>query len=441
MGHAPYRAAAALGIVVCALALAGLAAAAPTPSPYDGGPALVPLPVLAQLPTLPFPVPTDLSDVGIDSAALAGDGPSPTMAASNYGHSTGGDDSHGGGSHGGGPHVLVVDDDRTECPSAPFTSIQAAVDAAAPGSFIEVCRGTYEEEVTIPAGKDGLTIFGTGFLDVSIKAPSAGLATTYQDVVHVAGAKNVTLINVVVTGPFSDLAACATPFAGVRVDGGGSIGLFGDEVTEIRAADEALRGCQTGVAVLVGRASTGQTGSAEIGYDLVDRYQKGGIVVDNLGSTANVHHSLVEGIGTTLVTAQNGIQISRGATATLSYNRVSGNSYGNPDVAAAGGVLLYQAGKVSTRWNDTFQNNVGIWISETNDSLVDGNYAHDQISYDGLYVDELSTDNTLSRNVSRRNEEYDCADDSVGTKTAGTANTWTKDVGDTENKPGLCHSH
>ena len=35
--------------------------------------------------------------------------------------------------------TLLVDDDRVQCPSAAYTTIQAAVDAAAPGDTILVC--------------------------------------------------------------------------------------------------------------------------------------------------------------------------------------------------------------------------------------------------------------------------------------------------------------
>jgi parallel beta-helix repeat protein len=441
-------------VLACALALAGIAAAAPNPSPYDGGPAGLPLPSVPALPTLPFPLGTDLSDVGVNAADLASDGPTMNMAASNYGSSRGDDEDDGDhdGSSGGGssshPQLLVVDDDRTECPSAQFTRIQDAVNAASPGAFIKVCRGTYVEDVQVPAGKDNLTVYGTGFLEVTIKAPPAPTVASldYVEVVHVTGAKNFKLINVVVTGPFTGLAGCSQRYAGVRVDAGGSAGLFGDVVTQIRDATETLNGCQQGIGILVGRASTGQVGSAEIAYTLVNRYAKGGIVVDNAGSYGYIHHSIVQGDGPTLTSAQNGIQISRGATGTVAYDRVSDNEYNNPAVASSSGILLYQAGKVQLRSNDAFQNNIGVWLSESSNSLVDSNYTHNQTSpgglyADGIYVDSLSTNNTVSRNVSRYNDEYDCADDSAGTKTAGTANSWIKDIGDTENRPGLCHAH
>jgi parallel beta-helix repeat protein len=59
-----------------------------------------------------------------------------------------------------GQHTLVVDDDRADCPRADFTSIQAAVTAAEPGSTILVCPGTYYEWVVI--AKDDLRLLAKG---------------------------------------------------------------------------------------------------------------------------------------------------------------------------------------------------------------------------------------------------------------------------------------
>jgi parallel beta-helix repeat protein len=49
----------------------------------------------------------------------------------------------------GGSKVLVVDNDLADCPNADFTTIQAAVTAAEPGTTILVCAGTYVEWVVI----------------------------------------------------------------------------------------------------------------------------------------------------------------------------------------------------------------------------------------------------------------------------------------------------
>jgi parallel beta-helix repeat protein len=61
---------------------------------------------------------------------------------------------------GAGP-ALVVDNDMAECPNADFTSIQAAVTAAEPGTTILVCAGTYLEWVVI-IEKDNLKLLARG---------------------------------------------------------------------------------------------------------------------------------------------------------------------------------------------------------------------------------------------------------------------------------------
>jgi hypothetical protein len=45
--------------------------------------------------------------------------------------------------------VLFVDDDRAQCPNAGYTTIQAAVNSAQPGDQVNVCAGTYPEQVVV----------------------------------------------------------------------------------------------------------------------------------------------------------------------------------------------------------------------------------------------------------------------------------------------------
>ncbi|MGH7481084.1 MAG: right-handed parallel beta-helix repeat-containing protein [Longimicrobiales bacterium] len=60
----------------------------------------------------------------------------------------------------GGTKVLTVDDDLADCPRADFTTVQAAVAAAQSGTTIQVCAGTYHEQVTIT--KDELRLIAVG---------------------------------------------------------------------------------------------------------------------------------------------------------------------------------------------------------------------------------------------------------------------------------------
>jgi hypothetical protein len=49
-----------------------------------------------------------------------------------------------------------------------------------------------------------------------------------------------------------------------------------------------------------------------------------------------------------------------------------------------------------------------------------------------------SKSNQILGNHMTKDITHDCHDDSAGTGTAGTANTWTNDLGNTQNRPGLC---
>ena len=77
--------------------------------------------------------------------------------------------------------TLTVDDNRADCPAAGYTSVQAAVNAAAPGDTVTICPGTYAEG-TGEAGTNAvsisknLTIKGAGADLVTITPKSSGLA-------------------------------------------------------------------------------------------------------------------------------------------------------------------------------------------------------------------------------------------------------------------------
>ena len=69
--------------------------------------------------------------------------------------------------------TITVDDDKVDCPAATFTSVQAAVDAAAPGDTITICAGDYSEGTGAPGTNavtitKSLTLKGAGADRVSI---------------------------------------------------------------------------------------------------------------------------------------------------------------------------------------------------------------------------------------------------------------------------------
>jgi hypothetical protein len=66
--------------------------------------------------------------------------------------------------------------------------------------------------------------------------------------------------------------------------------------------------------------------------------------VDGAGSYADIDHVVVAGSGATPYTAQNGIQVSFGATALVTHSSITGNNYTGLNYASAARILVYGGG-------------------------------------------------------------------------------------------------
>ncbi len=220
-----------------------------------------------------------------------------------------------------------------------------------------VSPGTYTEQVVID--KDLKLVGKKGAI---IKAPSpmvvAGPLNT-KSIVRVAGSIKVTIEKFKITGPGD--SGCGSLHHGIKVEGGATARITDNHITDIR--DQPFSGCQNSQGIFVGRQSESTTGIATILDNVIDEYQKGGIVVDNTGSSATISNNEITGVGPTPTIAQNGIQVSRGAKATVKNNEVSDNRYNTyTEVdASSTGILLFGPGQnVVVNNNSVVNNDVGI---------------------------------------------------------------------------------
>jgi hypothetical protein len=113
-----------------------------------------------------------------------------------------------------------------------------------------------------------------------------------------------------------------------------------------------LNGSQHGNAIVYLNGASGT-----ISGNTVSSYQKNGITVSGVGTSGSVLNNVVTGEGHVAYIAQNGIQISFGASALVRGNSVSRNWY-TPAGTEACGLLLYQAGGVKQQMNNLFDNEV-----------------------------------------------------------------------------------
>ncbi|MDE3129531.1 MAG: hypothetical protein KGL16_00095 [Acidobacteriota bacterium] len=277
------------------------------------------------------------------------------------------------------------------CAAPGYSSVQAAVDAAPTGATVYLCGGQFAEQVFIAksltltgdAGS-GLTAAGTAFAGQSaypsvfttdnLAAPQALLVVTGGDV-QVEG--------LTITGGSTN-GGCANDEYGILALGG-SVEVSHDQVLGVADTNSGLWGCQYGVAIQVGRSYWPTVGfgsfpqvdfaaGATISHSLVAGYQKNGITVDGTGSSALIAHDTVAGgsAGFDPIIGQNGIQISRGATATVTHDTVTGNAYTGMGGASATGVLVYGGGGdpltagVVIAHNTLTGNDIGIALANYN---------------------------------------------------------------------------
>jgi hypothetical protein len=338
----------------------------------------------------------------------------------------------------------MVDDDGAADPGncdgagEAFLSVQGAVDSMASGANIDVCPGTYTEQLSIPASKDNVTLRSTQSRAATIKAPAT--MAEPGDILRVDGASNLTLRGFVISGPLPNALFCSTETrAGVFVANGGSVTIDDNQLTGIRAADPNLRGCQNGIAVRVGRQATSSFGTATITNNDFDTYQKGAIVVDGSGSNASVTQNEVTGEGPVNYIAQNGIQISRGATGNVAANVVQDHTYSSAPSASSSGILLFESGAgLVVNNNDVHDNDDNIPLFTVSGVVVQQNAARDSTFYDGFFADSDTSGNQFLQNFASGNQLLDCEDLSTGTGTAGTANTWENNTGTTSVPPLIC---
>ena len=175
------------------------------------------------------------------------------------------------------------------------------------------------------------------------------------------------------------------------VNDGGDIDIKNSSVHNI--GEVPPNGSQHGVGIYFVDGGTGS-----IQKNTVSLYQKGGIVVNGVGSSAKIQNNTVTGLGRVDFIAQNGIQVSRGATGDVNNNKVSGNAYTGANGASSGGILIYGGcgdpltTGVDVKNNTLVNNDVGIFLfngdlacegapaTPTNNSAHNNTISNDMVS-------------------------------------------------------------
>jgi hypothetical protein len=309
-----------------------------------------------------------------------------------------------------------------------YPTIQAAVNAAASGYIINICPGTYPEQVAITksltlqglqpttAGIAGATVIvapASGMIQNATDPSAASLNPKIAAQIFVQGAVTVNLANLIVDGSNNKLSGCAAPtLVGVYFQNAAG------SVKRVWVRNETLdsrdSGCESGLGIYLeaGSASTGGTGPAvTVNTSTVTNYQKNGITANGYGNGSagpviTFSNNEVVGLGPTNGAVQNGIQIGYGATGKLTENLVfddisQPDTSGDPD-AAATGILVLASSNVTVNNNDVGSTQFGIAVrsdpifGNADTNAVTVNIIASTLIFDGVNV--CSNDNTVQFN-------------------------------------------
>lgn len=250
--------------------------------------------------------------------------------------------------------------------SAPYQTVTAGVGNVLAGGTVNVAAGTYTEQVVV-SGKN-VTLQGAGRAATFVKSP-ATLTTFFTTsannypVLLLQNAADIRVRDLTVDGDGKGNSNYR--FMGVAFWNAGGKLLDCDVV---RVRNTPWDGSQHGNAVYAYHSAAGPF-ALEIGGCNVSDFQKNGITVNGAAYTANIHDCTVTGGGATGITAQNGVQVAFGASATLASNAVSGVGYTGAGTTAAG-LLLMGPGTMSVSGGSVTDCQFGAYLYGVNGSLA-----------------------------------------------------------------------
>jgi hypothetical protein len=228
------------------------------------------------------------------------------------------------------------------------------------GACVAAIAGLVVSMAGVAAASSACT--STGFHREGIDLTAAKIGGTVTGNLDATGCDIGVYYGPDVTGTVFGAKIANARYFGV-VNDGGNVNVTRSTISKI--GNTTFDGTQHGVGIFyttehVAGSSSG-TARGIISANILPSYQKGGITVRGTGASATIDGNRVTGSGKVDYIAQNGIQVSFGASATVWGNIVSGNWY-EPDGTEACGLLLYQAGAVKQLVNHLFANETNICV-------------------------------------------------------------------------------
>lgn len=342
--------------------------------------------------------------------------------------------------------------------------IQAAIDASGPGDTIVVCPGVYREELKVAGSRQGLTIRAAS--PGAARVRPRAVANADLPLMGITGVNGVTVRGLVLQAPTT--TPCRRVPTLLRV-----LDAVGTVVRKTRfepLGNDTIGPCGYDAGIVVQGASTLFADEVVIrdfrtrGIDSttpVSEQGPGIHVQDSQLLFLHAAESPKPAIGAEAVA----LRTVRASTTIFRGNEVrSLRTAGVSTPLLGAAIVVYDVGGPTVDDNTVRYVTWGITVNASMGSINDndirfgrrsgedrsvalklsggnllgvhGNVAH-RFGW-GIHADGGAHDHLISDNDFRDNSLLDCWDETSGAGTAGTANTWTSNMGFTDSPNGIC---
>ena len=382
--------------------------------------------------------------------------------------------------------VLLVDNDTVldgcDAGADPFGTIQEAVDAAGPGARIRVCPGTYDETVTVAAGKYDLTVEGAkAGIDARWRSQTGESIVTSdspEGVVRLL-ADNVVWDGFQVFDNIEGPGIYTSPDASgyvirntVFLDNG--LGLYlnasGEALTKVRhnrfTANNEFEDPTAGNGIYSDQGAR----CVLIADNLFERHNGAGILFADSGKPQHCitveRNKSIDDRTFAAFYASSHVRLVANFVRGRRGDPTPGSAIfigaGNKDVvvkrnhvesAGGNGIDVRDTGGdgrdgdpprnvdvLKNKVRKAGQHGIDVAASGVGEYEVRGNLTVRNVLV-GVHAWPQTDDVVFAHNLALGNRVLDCEDESVGDGTAGTDNTWRRNVGDRDAPGGICHPH
>jgi parallel beta-helix repeat protein len=372
--------------------------------------------------------------------------------------------------------TLTVDDDLVQCPTAKYTAIQSAINAAASGDTIKVCPGTYTGSLQIDKALNirGAQAGNDARKRIIVDANESILAGASDDHVVIL-ASGAILDGFLIRIPF-DSSLDAAVAAAFNTSGWAVQNNYFDEsglipsssgLTQSTVKKNVFKRHPGAIPATVRSTDAHNVlvrnnnfldadlaffGSSDL--DIAANFLTGdGGFFFTTCQNLHVHENKIRGVTKSSVLSLESIggaliesNSARGVVSAFSIGGPNGDvTFYNNKVEGCTGIgidVFYDgdlANGVDIFANEIQECNTGIRLLGAADDLVRDNDIEDN-TFVGIQLDG-SANNTVIDNQVRGNGPPDCSDNSTGHGTSGTANFWIDNEGSRSVPLGLCVDH